>query len=79
MRKLPQNGGIGMTDQEKTRISELRSQGRTYQEIAVETGIGLSAIKMHFKRLKPEETAERQKVDSPDIKNIYLLLLMILG
>ena len=59
MRKLPQNGGIGMTDQEKTRISELRSQGRTYQEIAVETGIGLSAIKMHFKRLKPEETVRK--------------------
>ena len=55
MRRLPQNGGIGMTDQEKNRISELRSQGKTYPEIAAETGIGLSAIKMHFKRLKPAE------------------------
>ena len=42
-----------MTDQEKKRISELRDQGKTYPEIAAETGIGLSAIKMHFKRLKP--------------------------
>ena len=41
-----------MTDQEKTRISELRNQGMTYQEITSETGIGLSAIKMYFKRMK---------------------------
>lgn len=43
-----------MNDMEKNRVSALRDQGMTYQEISSETGIGLSAIKMHFKRMKPK-------------------------
>lgn len=41
-----------MTDKEKKRIAALREQGHTYQQIADETGIGLSTIKMYFIRKK---------------------------
>ena len=48
-----------MTDLEKARVDDLRSQGLTYQEVASQTGIGLSTIKMHFLRKKPPETKSR--------------------
>ena len=41
-----------MTDREKKQIAILRDHGLTYQQIAKETGIGLSTVKMYFKRQK---------------------------
>ena len=52
-----------MTDLEKARVDELRSQGLTYQEVAKRTGVGLSTVKMHFLRMK-----------SPDARNRTCLL-----
>ena len=45
-----------MTNQEKQRISELRTAGLSYQAIADETGISLGSVKMFFKRVKEAES-----------------------
>ena len=45
-----------MTINEKQTIDRLRAQGKQYKEIAADTGLGLSAIKMYCQR-KNEETA----------------------
>ena len=45
-----------MTDQERTRIKELRASGMSYKAIADETGTSLGSIKMFFKRDKEDET-----------------------
>ena len=39
-----------MTDKDKKHLAELRDQGYTYQQIAEASGIGLSSVKMFFKR-----------------------------
>jgi len=39
-----------MTDKDKKRLTELRGQGYTYQQIAEASGVGLSSVKMFFKR-----------------------------
>ena len=44
------NGGGVMTDKDKKHLAELRDQGYTYQQIAEASGIGLSSVKMFFKR-----------------------------
>ncbi|MBR6028584.1 MAG: sigma-70 family RNA polymerase sigma factor [Clostridia bacterium] len=48
-----------MTDKEKQLISELRSAGRSYQDIADETGISIGSIKMYFSRSKDTGSAPR--------------------
>lgn len=39
-----------MTDRDKKCLTELRDQGYTYQQISEASGIGLSSVKMFFKR-----------------------------
>ena len=39
-----------MTDKDKKRLTELRGQGYTYQQIAEASGVVLSSVKMFFKR-----------------------------
>ena len=46
------SGGDKMTDREKKQVAILRDRGLTYQQIVEETGIGLSTVKMYFKRQK---------------------------
>lgn len=48
-----------MTSEEKKQITQLRKRGCTYQEISQETGLALSAVKMHFQRMKPAANTEK--------------------
>ena len=52
-------GGWKMTEAEKRHVTDLRVAGRSYQEIADETGLSLGAIKMYFMRCKEIPPVQR--------------------
>ena len=48
-----------MTNQQKQRVMEMRVDGKTYREIAEETGVTLAAAKMFMSRYRNQKVRRR--------------------